>query len=364
MSFYPSVIRPWLFKIDAERVHDATISAAAVAGGVPGLPALVRRLSAFTDEALACEVCGLQFPNPIGLAAGYDKNGKAVDLMAALGFGFIEIGSVSAHPSDGNPKPRLWRLPRDRAIIVNYGLPNHGADSIAARLETKRLPVPLGVNIVKTNRLRADPDDAVLDDYVRSVRTLEAVADYLTLNLSCPNTETGRDFFGDPAMVARLLEMLAELDLSRPLFLKVSPLGGVQAIEGLLEAVDGVPFVSGFIFNLPPGKPAQLDMTQEQLDRMPGAVAGKPIETIINDAIGNLYQRMDQDRYHIIAAGGIFTAEDAYRKVRIGASLVQVLTGLVFEGPGLLKRLNRGLCTLLQRDGFTNITQAVGAEFR
>ncbi len=363
MSIYTRMIRPILFCCDPERVHDRALAAVALAGRVGMVRAAMDWGCAFRDPMLETTVGGLWFANPIGLAAGFDKSGRAVRALAAMGFGHLEIGSVSADPSAGNPRPRLWRLVPDEGILVHYGLPNDGAEAVARRLDGLHLPVPLGINIVKTNRgLHAppEPDDAIIADYVRSVTRLKDRADYLHLNLSCPNTESGRDFFADRANITRLLNALAELKIGCPVFLKVSPLGDVRAIETLLEAVEPVPFITGFAFNLAPGKPEGLRTPASIIGPLPGAVSGRPIEAQINTAIGEMYRRMDRRRYRIIGIGGVFTAEDAYRKIRLGASLVQLLTGLIYEGPLIVRRINAGLCGLLRRDGFRCIGDAVG----
>ena len=365
MGIYTGLLRPLLFCFDAERVHDWAIRSGAFWGRFGVARAAISGIYGFEDSRLETEVCGIKFRNPVGLAAGYDKNGRAVAMMAAMGFSHVEIGSVSADVSYGNPKPRLFRLPADRAVVVHYGLPNEGAAAVAAQLGETRLPAPLGVNIVKTNRgidAPPDSDEAITADYVYSVRTLKDVGDYLSLNLSCPNTEMGRDFFAEKANVVRLMTALSDLDIRCPVFLKVSPLGGVAAIERLLEAVEGVAFVSGFVYNLAPGKPESLVTRREIVDKMPGAVAGKPVEDQMNTCIRELYRRMDRERYRIIGIGGVFSAEDAYRKIRLGASLVQILTALVYEGPGVVKQIKQGLCRLLERDGFANVTEAVGAD--
>lgn len=360
---YERVVRPLLFRCDPEWVHDHAIKASQFAGAIGPLRAAVARCCTFADSRLETEVAGIRFANPVGLAAGYDKSGKAIPMMAAMGFGFIEIGSVSADFSAGNPRPRLWRLPEDRAICVHYGLPNDGAVAVARRLTGKRFPVPLGINIVKTNRgIDAPPDSeaAVFDDYVRSVTRLKDCGDYLCLNLSCPNTEYGRDFFSIPGKVAELLSMLDAMDIRRPVFLKLSPLGGVAAIERVLEEVAPFRLVSGFLFNLPPSKPPGLRTPRAVWESMPGAVAGEPARDPLDESLLELYRRMDRSRYRLMATGGIFSAEDAYQKIRRGASLVQLMTGLIYEGPALLPRINRGLCRLLDRDGFKNIAEAVG----
>ena len=364
MTAYRTLLRPLLFRLDAERIHDRAIRAGELTGRRRAACRLLSARYGFSDPRVRADVCGIEFPNPIGLAAGFDKNGRAIEALASLGFGHVEIGSVSADPSEGNPTPRLWRLPRDLAIIVNYGLPNDGAEAIAVRLAGKRPSVPLGINIVKTNRgTDAPPEspDAIIDDYVRSIRALKGCADYLNLNLSCPNTETGRNFFADPPHLRLLLDALADLEIGCPLFLKVSPLGGVSAIEELLATVGESNFVSGFVFNLPPGKPDTLVTPANVLEDKPGAVSGKPVEDLINDCIRELSRRMDRGRYRIIGAGGVFSAEDAYEKIRLGASLVQLMTALVYEGPGIVKTINRGLARLLERDGFATVGEAVGS---
>lgn len=360
MSFYSAAVRPVLFHIDAERMHHASIRAGAWAGWASGVLAA---LYGFRDSSLETEVCGLKFANPLGLAAGYDKSGEAMRALAGLGFGHIEIGSVSADPSAGNPTPRLFRLPADRALVVHYGLQNDGAEVIAQRVAGANLSVPLGVNIVKTNRglcAGNDSADDIIADYLRSITLFKDHADYITLNLSCPNTEMGRDFFADKPHVEMFLAALGEIGINCPVFLKVSPKSGIPGIEMLLEAAEGHGFVSGFVFNLPAGKPDNLVTPKAVWDSMPGAVSGRPVEALINFSLGEMYRRMDRRRYRLIGIGGVFTAEQAYEKIRLGASLVQLLTALIYEGPGVVGRINRGLCALLARDGFKTVAEAVG----
>lgn len=365
MSTYSKLIRPLLFRFDPERVHDWTIRAGEVMGPIQSVRRAMQSLYGFSDKRLEVELCGISFPNPVGLAAGYDKNGRTIEAMAALGFGYLEIGSISADRSEGNLKPRLFRIPLDRAIVVNYGLPNDGAEAVAVRLSVKRPLVPLGINIVKTNRgITGDLDssDEIISDYLRSMKALEGLGDYICLNLSCPNTEMGRDFFADSENTVRLMSALSEFKIQRPVFLKVSPSGGVKAIEDLLEAVDGVDFISGFVFNLPQGKPENVDFrtSRQILELMPGAVSGRPVKQQIDRCIGEMFKRMDRNRYRIIGTGGVFSAEDAYHKIRLGASLIQILTAMVYEGPGVVKRINQGLCRLIERDGFSNLAEVVG----
>lgn len=359
---YRNIIRPLLFRCDPERAHTLAIQSGRLLSHRP-FPALISKYFTLSDLRLATDVCGLRFPNPIGLAAGYDKSGEAIPFLESLGFGHIEIGSVSAAPSKGNPKPRLFRLPKDNAVVVHYGLQNHGADIISQRLMQTRHHHPLGINIVKTNRgINAPPDteDDILTDYIHSINQLKTCADYLALNLSCPNTEMGRDFFAEKSHIIRFIDALNNLDIPCPVFLKISPTGGIPAIEDMLEAVDHATFVSGFTFNLAPGKHVPLSTPKSIWQNMPGTIAGKPVEPLINTCITELYRRMNKKRYHIIGAGGISTAHDAYHKIQLGASLTQLLTALVYEGPNIVRRINEGLCTLLDRDGLKSISEAVG----
>lgn len=362
MGVYSRLFRPLIFQLDAERAHHLAIGSANWIS--PVLP-LVRAMGASADPRLEIEVAGLRFENPIGLAAGFDKNGTAIAAIAALGFGAVEIGSVSLDPSDGNPKPRLFRLPDDRAIVVHYGLPNDGAGAIAARLAGQKRDCPLGVNIVKTNRGQgAAPErtDEIIGEYVDAARALAPQADYLMFNLSCPNTEDGRDFFADRGHLDACLAALAEVDFKVPVFLKVSPRGGIEAIERVLAAADPHGFVSGFMFNLPPGKPDNLKTPESVWRDMPGAVSGEPYAALADVCIRETFRRMDRRRHVIIGAGGVFSATDAYQKIRLGASLVQLLTALVFEGPGVVRRIVRGLSVLLERDGVKHIAEVVGVD--
>jgi dihydroorotate dehydrogenase len=362
MGLYASLARPLLFGLDPEAAHRLGV---ALAGKSAWARGALRSFYAVDDPRLKTTVAGLDFPTPIGLAAGFDKSGIGVAGLAGLGFGSVEIGSVSTDPSAGNPRPRLFRLPEDRAIVVAYGVPNDGAEIVAGRIARLKLPIPLGVNIVKTNRGRGAPPesaDEIIADYVAATRLLAPHADYLMLNLSCPNTADGRDFFADRIRFSACLSALGEIGLALPVFLKISPLGGVETIERMLAAADEASFVSGFMFNLPSTKPEALRTSAAVWRDMPGAVSGRPAAPLADFCIRETYRRMDRKRYAIVGAGGIFSAEDAYRKLRLGASLVQVLTALIYEGPGVVRRITSDLVRLLERDGVKNIADIVGAD--
>jgi dihydroorotate dehydrogenase (fumarate)/dihydroorotate dehydrogenase len=362
MTVYSTFLRPLAFRLDPETAHHLAIAAGARLGWAAGA---MRAAAAIDDARLATRVAGLDFPNPIGLAAGFDKSGAAVRALAGLGFGSIEIGSVSVDPSAGNSKPRLWRLPDDEAIAVHYGLPNDGTAVIAERLKRTALPVPLGINLVVTNRgPGAAPLKAyqIVGEYVDAVKLMAPHADYLMLNLSCPNTVDGRDFFADARHLKACLDVLGEMKLKLPVFLKVSPLGGIEAIERVLAAADGFDFVSGFMFNLPPVRPEGMRTPPSALRNMPGAVSGPPAAALADFCIRETFRRMDRKRHVLIGAGGVSTAADAYAKIRLGASLVQLLTALIYRGPGVVREITADLAELLARDGVKNVADAVGVD--
>lgn len=378
MSLYP-LIRPLLFRMDPEWIHRATLAAVGRAGRISPVCGMLRGLLTVDDPRLRVEAGGLDFPNPVGLAAGFDKNGVAMEGLASAGFGFVEVGSVSAHPSEGNPgRPRLFRVPKDEAIVVNYGVPNDGAEAVARRFASarpsrpsrqprpsrpSRPPVPLGINLVETNTGRPAGAEEVVEELVVAMRPFLGLADYATLNLNCPNTTSGQSPFDDPGTLGTLLSGYAAFDTMPPTFLKVVPTTDPATIEGTLAAMDPFPFVKGIVFGLPTGKPYEgLKTPTQALGRMPGTLCGRPTRELVDASIQAWYSRMDRDRHVIVGTGGIFTAQDAYRKIRSGATLVQVYTALVYHGPALLKRINRGLCRLMARDGLDRITDAVGVD--
>jgi dihydroorotate dehydrogenase len=362
MTLYSTLVRPLAFRLEPETAHHLAIAAAARLGWASGA---MRSVTYVDDPRLPINVAGLQFPTPVGLAAGFDKSGQAISALAGLGFGSVEIGSISIDPSTGNARPRLWRLPDDRGIVVHYGLPNDGAQTIARRLSAWRLPVPLGINLVVTNRgagavpLKADE---IISEYAAAAKVLAPHADYLMLNLSCPNTVDGRDFFADGGHLDACLGALDEMKLKLPVFLKISPLGGIEAIERVLAAADERAFVSGFMFNLPPVKPDGMNTPDRIWRNLPGAVSGPPASALADFCLRETFRRMDRKRHVLIGAGGISSAWDAYAKIRLGASLVQLLTALIYEGPGIVRRITEDLVALLARDGVEHVSDAVGAD--
>jgi dihydroorotate dehydrogenase (fumarate)/dihydroorotate dehydrogenase len=369
-GLYRWVVRPLLFAADAERVHVATLRAAGALGRSAAGRAALRGLFGHADPRLASQVGGLEFPGPVGLPAGFDKNGVAVQALAALGFGAIDVGSVSARPSSGNPvRPRLHRLPADEGIVVFYGVPNDGAAVVAARLVHARraapLPAPLGVSLVETNTGRPAAVDEVIEELVVAARTVLPVADYLALNLNCPNSAGGHSHFDDPAHLGRLLQALGGVEGLGPVFVRVSPPADPAGIDAVLQALDPFAFVKGLSFHDPRHDLRRLLKTPAaRLAGLRGSVSAPVALEHTQALVREWYRRIDRSRLALIGVGGITSAEDAYRTIRLGASLVQVYTALVYQGPGVVREIQRGLAQRLARDGFARVADAVGIDNR
>src|SRR5215211_2212027 len=238
MPLYEDAVRPLLFRLDPERAHELTLRASELSGRSTISRRVARRALSVRDPRLRTSLAGIALENPLGLAAGFDKNGRALGMLGAMGFGHVEIGSVSALPSDGNPRPRRFRIPQDGGIVVSYGVPNEGAAAVRRRLDAYRPPVAVGVNLVKTNdpsRPAVAPD--VYEDYAASFALLQDRADYVALNLSCPNSAADRDFFDDLPRIDALLARLAMCDPRVPVFLKLKPTRDAGVLREIVAIV-------------------------------------------------------------------------------------------------------------------------------
>jgi len=361
-------LRPLLFQMDAERAHKVSLQAAKLVQSVA--PSLLEPQYGFEDERLKQRLWGLTFPNPVGLAAGFDKNAQLVPFWEAVGFGFAEVGSISAMAAGGNPKPRAFRLPEDEALINRMGLNNEGAAVIAERLEESKndRSRPLGINLVKTN----DPGvmgDAALEDFRESFRLLAPEASYVVLNVSCPNTEDGQTFEAPHALDDLLATIASEQKapvLSMPVLVKLSPpLSDRVTFDTRLEDIVAVAEehgVDGFIASNTASDRQGLQTSNDELEAIgEGGVSGRPLADRATCLVRYLYRATDGER-PIIGVGGVHDAESAYAKIKAGASLVQLYTALVYEGPGLIKEIKEGLVERLREDGHVSIADAVGTE--
>jgi dihydroorotate dehydrogenase (fumarate)/dihydroorotate dehydrogenase len=361
-------LKPVLMRSEPEWSHRATIALCATLERSGLLNAIGLSFGA-PDPILRTDVAGIGFPSPVGLAAGFDKNAQAVEVMSRLGFGFIEVGSVSERPSVGNrQRPRLWRLERDEALRVYYGCPSDGAAAVAKRLRRRRIAVPLGVNLVETNTASVASAEHAAQELARTMGQFSALADYLVLNLSCPNMPQGCGLFDDPKLLAMLLACCSRHPHLPPVFLKITPPDDPEdphIIDAILTAVEPFAFVKGFILNIPNRNPyVTLRTPRAELDRMRGGITGPSLRAPSNVAIAAWYERIDRSRHVLIGVGGIASAEDAYETILLGASLVQLYTALVYRGPGLIKQINKGLQHLIERDGARSIAEVVGVGVR
>jgi dihydroorotate dehydrogenase len=368
MNLYPSLIRPLLFQLEAERAHEWTLQFGRMVSAFGPACALVHRLYAAEDKRLATQFAGLHFSNPIGLPAGFDKNAVAIDAAAAVGFGTIEVGSVSLHPSAGNPvRPRLFRVPADEALMVFYGVPSDGIEVVMPRVKAAHsrasAGVPVGVSIVETNTGVEASADAVITEFIGAARRVAGAADYLVLNLSCPNSSGGLSVFDEPRCLRELFAGLGSIPNLPPVIAKARVPLDDNRIAAVLQAADGFPFIKGFIPSPGLSRPYPgIRTPPEVIAKMPGTLSGPFRHKLVIQHMRRWSALMDRSRHVLIGGGGIRTADEAYSMIRSGASLLQVYGGLVYQGPVLVKTLKVGLAELLARDGFGSVSEAVGID--
>ncbi len=354
-------IRPFLFRFDAETSHNfVTGMVAWIAKFRPAR--LIRPFFNVKNQKLETDVFGLHFENPIGLAAGFDKNAKLIDFLPAIGFGFLEIGTVTAHAQPGNPRPRLFRLQKDEALINRMGFNLHdGPEKVCERVKARRSNIILGVNIGKS---KITPIEQADDDYVKNFNLFSDYADYMVINVSSPNTPGLRQL-QDREPLERLLTKIKALNVKRtkpkPLLVKITVDLNDDQLGDIAQIVKKIG-IDGMIISNTTIRRDNLTTDADAVTAMgEGGVSGKPLRERSTEMIRKVYRLMGKE-IPIIGVGGIFSAEDAYEKIKAGASLVQIYTALIYEGPGLVKKINQDLIQLLQRDGFPNIRNAVGID--
>jgi dihydroorotate dehydrogenase len=302
---------------------------------------------------------GLELAHPVALAAGLDKDGHAVSGLYALGFSAVEVGTVTPRPQPGNPPPRLFRLPEQGALINRLGFNNAGAEAAATHLRAALWrPGPLGINIGKN---KDTPLDQAAEDYLLCVSRLAPHADYLVVNASSPNTPGLRQLQEPDRLAALLGQVRARMDAvapGRPLFLKIAPDLGAEAIDGVVDVALAAGAVGLIATNTTITRPFAHPLAGE-----PGGLSGRPLRFLATETLRRAARRAD-GRLALWGVGGVATAEDVYERLRAGASVVQVYTGLVYQGPGLVRRLLEGLQALLRRDGFARLSDAIGADVK
>jgi dihydroorotate dehydrogenase len=360
---YRSLLRPLLFKLPPETAHEFALHALSHGLGAGALRrfAAARAVSRPFGELRRF---GLSFKNPVGLAAGFDKNGLATRQLAALGFGFIEVGTVTRLAQPGNPKPRLFRLPQDRALVNRLGFNNDGAEALARRLEGAKPDCVLGVNIGKS---RVVPVEEATEDYLASFEAVRGVADYVTVNVSSPNTPGLRelqraDVLG--ALLGALQSRNRELAGTEgraplPLLVKVAPDLGAGELELIAGAAVGAG-VAGIIATNTTTSREGLRTQALRVEALgQGGLSGAPLRERSTRVVAAL-RLLTRGAVEIVGVGGVFDAEDAWEKICAGAGLLQLYTGFIYEGPGVVRRINEGLPALLERHGFRTLDEAVG----
>lgn len=347
--------RPLLFTLAPENAHGVTISSMK--------RGLFPSFSAIKNKALSQSVCGLTFDNPVGLAAGFDKNAEVIAPILKLGFGFAEAGTVTPKPQDGNPKPRIFRDPANDAVINRMGFPNGGMDefegNFKAFLSMRKKPAGVvGINI-GMNKTQTEPSK----DYAALIKRFARDADYLTINISSPNTPGLRDLQKREPLMELLEKVEAERSLVcsgkdlPPIFVKFAPDLTDEQIDELCGAVIDAKIDGVIVGNTTLDRP---DYLSDGFKDEAGGLSGKPLTDKSTQVIAKFYQRL-KGKMPIIGVGGISSADDAYAKIKAGATLVQLYTGLIYQGPDIAHSINKGLIKLLKADGYSNISEAIGA---
>ena len=351
MGVYSKLFKPLLFSFPAESAHELSLLALKDSQWIPGISAILKRCNQVNDPRLKQHLWGRVFPNPIGLAAGFDKNGEAINQWCSLGFGFFEVGTITPYPQSGNLKPRIFRLPKDRAIINRLGFNNLGAEQIAKRLEKVfsfgQMPtVPMGINIGK---MKNTPLNEAHKDYLFCLERLYSFADYFTINISSPNTPGLRDL-QKKENITKLLGTLLEKGVKiskekelqeKPILVKLSPDFSDQEFSSLMATLLEIG-VSGVVLTNTTVDRGNLKSVRADEE---GGLSGAPLSQKSTHFIQKA-KKIVKNKLILIGCGGIFSAADALEKINAGATLVQLYTGLVYEGPGLPKRINQGLLKL------------------
>ena len=339
---YKWLIRPILFSIDPEKIHHLVFKLLKFQSKIPGSSAFLRASFSVEHAQLERKIFGITFKNPVGLAAGFDKDAKLVDELSALGFGFIEIGTVTPLPQAGNDKPRLFRLPEDHALINRMGFNNEGVDQAKEKLKKRKSSVVIGGNIGKN---KITPNEKALDDYAICFETLFPYVDYFVLNISSPNTPGLRDL-QDKEPLRKLLFHIKQLSNAKPVYkpvlLKIAPDLTEGQLDDIIEIVretklDGVVATNTTVSR------AGLRSAQLEVEAIGnGGLSGEPLKFRSTEVIRYLRQKLGR-QFPIIGVGGIMNAEDALEKIEAGADLVQLYTGFIYEGPSLIRSINKAI---------------------
>jgi dihydroorotate dehydrogenase (fumarate) len=354
---YQKALKPLLFKLAPDTVHSKIVVAGQAVGSNRLLLSLMKSSWGHQDVMLVQTIHGIQYVNPVGLAAGFDKNVQLGSVLENVGFGFFTGGSVTGKYCEGNPRPWFHRLPEHKALVVHAGLANLGSVAVSRLLasssyETQRV-VPLSISVARTNSKQASSLEDGISDYILALRNLRRFPDMFEINISCPNTYGGEPYT-TPNSLHKLLSAVDKLELAQPVYVKMPSDLAWPKFSKLLDVISKHNIKGVTICNL------LKDRTGINVAKgIHGGISGKPVRALSDQLIYNTYRDYGKN-LTIIGVGGIFTAEDAYRKIKNGASLVALVTGLIYEGPQIVGDINSGLALLLKADGFKNISEAIG----
>ena len=360
---YQKIIKPIFFLFDPEFIHNLMVLRGELIGKTFIKNFFNWKLNYRSQIKLKQRIAGINFSGPIGLAAGFDYNAQLTQVLSSLGFGFQSVGTITNDPYAGNPKPRLGRLPKSQSLMVNKGFKNLGAEKISQKLVHLNFQIPLGISIGVSNNKNLKNLDEAITDIKKSFVVFEKAKiknSYYELNISCPNLINVNIDFYKPANLEKLLNELRTLKLTKPVFVKMPIDRNDQEFLAILKTISQFTFIKGVIIgNLFKDRKSPLLDKQEVNKFKVGYFSGKPCEPRSNELI-KLTHKKYGNRLIIIGCGGIFNGQDAYKKIKLGASLIQLITGMIFQGPQLISQINFELEELLEKDGFSSIKQAIG----
>jgi len=362
---YRNIIKPVLFLLPADQVHEFFLRVGRVLGGYTFVKKTVAHFWRYDSPRLRQSLLGLEFKNPIGLSAGFDYNADLVEILPSIGFGFHSIGTVTHGPYAGNEPPMLGRLPKSRALLVNKGFKNKGVTTVLSTMSKRTADALRGVSIGATNKPYADVD-AMIEGLVAGFRDAERFPtfEYYELNISCPNLlniQNLREQLASASGLTKTLARLESLHITRPVFIKMPLERTQEEMREIIDAARPFSFINGLIFSNLAKDRTNPSFDAEEVTRAgKGNFSGKPLEQRSNEMLRYAYT-LCHERFVLVGVGGVFTGEDAYTKIRCGASLVQLITGIIFMGPQQIGLINKELEALLKRDGYSSIKEAIGA---
>jgi dihydroorotate dehydrogenase len=359
---YKYLLKPVFFLFDPEKVHNLATGFGEQIGKIKFITSILSFFFGKKSPAIKQKIAGINFDGPIGLAAGFDYEAKITNILPPVGFGFHSVGTITNLEYKGNPRPRLGRLPQSKSLMVNKGFKNKGAIWTAEKLSNLNFKIPLGISIGKTNIKDCDTQKKAILDIIQAFKIFEEKGvknSYYELNISCPNLFGNVSFYP----TKNLEELLSEVDklkLKKPVFIKMPISESNQSVKKMLDVIMKHN-IKGLIFGNLQKDRKNPAIIKEEIKWQKGNFSGIPTQKRSDELISLAYKHYG-NKLTIIGCGGVFTTEDAYRKIKLGASLVQLITGLIYEGPLLVAKINKELPALLKKDGFKNISEAIGAE--